>query len=788
MDSMRALRPAPSLALALVLSASPIALTTARAQALDAVIVTAQKREQSLQDAPIAITALDAQRLAGAGVRDIKDLALVTPGLLVASTSNPTYTTARVRGVGTVGDNPGLESSVGVVVDGVYRPRNGVALTDLGELDRVEVLKGPQGTLFGKNTSAGVINIVTARPSFDFGWRAEATYGEYDTRAVSAAVTGPISSTVAGRLYGTLRKRDGFYSVSTGAGPRSERRDDDQDLAALRGQLLIAPNDRAEVRLIADWSRRDENCCTGVQIAVGPTAAYLARLAPDGGVAQRPDAWARRTFSNDGTEAHIRDKGLSAEANLKLGAARLTSVTAWRQWTAALGQDYDFTSVDVASRPDDGSFSNRFTSFSQELRLAGSTQSFKGMALDWLVGGFYAREQLARRDRLVYGADYERYLGLVLSAGADPLRVSAQTGLPVGASFRPGEGLSDRYSQDEETAALFTNETLRLGQRFELTLGGRYTHEAKSVAALYGNSDNGAGCAAAIQRNAPSLATICLPWANPAFNGLAQSQRLKDDALTGTAAGLYRLSGGVNLYASYAHGWKASGFNLDRSQTGLTPDASTAFPAETVDNYETGLKTVWFGRRLTLNAALFHARYSDFQLNSFLGTTFTVRSVPRVTSKGLDLDFAASPLAGLSLQGGVVYSQTEYGDNAVAGLPRLQGARMSFAPLWSATLGAAYQRSVGPLLARVSFDAKYSSAYNTGSDLDPLKIQRPYTLANARLGIGAPDGRWTVEAFAQNLFDTPYRQVAFGAPFQTGTVGAFLGAPRVAGVTLRLKG
>jgi outer membrane receptor protein involved in Fe transport len=776
---MRALR----LPLALILSASPLALCTAHAQALDAVIVTAQKREQSLQDAPIAITVLSAERLAGAGVRDIRDLAMVTPGLLVASTSNPTYTTARVRGVGTVGDNPGLESSVGVVVDGVYRPRNGVALTDLGELDRVEVLKGPQGTLFGKNTSAGVIDISTVRPSFDFGWQAEASYGEHDTRAVSAAVTGPISSTVAGRLYGSLRKHDGYYSVSTGAGPRTERRDDDQDLAALRGQLLIAPNDRAQVRLIADWSRRDENCCTGVQLVVGPTAAYLARLAPDGGVAQRADAWARTTFSNRGTQAHIRDRGLSAEANLTFGGAKLTSITAARQWTARLGQDYDFTSVDVAFRPDDGSFSNRFTSFSQEFRLAGSTQS-----LDWLVGGFYAREQLFRRDRLTYGSDYERYLSLVLSGGADPLRVSAQTGLPAGASFRPGEGLSDRYSQDEETAALFTNETFRLGRRFELTLGARYTHEAKSEAALFGNTDSGVGCAAAVQRSAASVATICLPWANPAFNGLTRTQRLKDDAFTGTAAGLYRLTGGVNLYASYARGWKAPGFNLDRSQTGLVPDASTAFPAETVDNYETGLKTAWFGRRLTVNAALFHARYQDFQLNSFLGTTFTVRSIPRVTSKGLDLDFAARPVAGLSLQGGVVYSQTEYGNNAVAGLPRLQGARLSFAPLWSATLGAAYQHPVGSLLARVSVDAKYSSAYNTGSDLDPLKIQRPYTLANARLGIGAPDGRWTVEAFAQNLFDTPYRQVAFGAPFQTGTVGAFLGAPRVAGVTVRVKG
>ena len=159
-----------------------------------------------------------------------------------------------------------------------------------------------------------------------------------------------------------------------------------------------------------------------------------------------------------------------------------------------------------------------------------------------------------------------------------------------------------------------------------------------------------------------------------------------------------------------------------------------------------------------------------------------------MTSKGLDLDFAARPTTGLSLQGGVVYSQTEYGDDAIPGLPRLRGARLSFAPLWSATLGAAYERPLGNLLARLSIDAKYSSAYNTGSDLDPLKIQRPYTLANARLSLGAQDRRWTLEVFAQNLFDATYRQVAFGAPFQAGTIGAFLGPPRVAGLTLRLRG
>jgi outer membrane receptor protein involved in Fe transport len=754
-------------------------------EALDQVVVTAQKREQSLQNVPVSVTVLQAQGLADAGVRDIKDLAVVVPGLLAASTSNPTYTTFRIRGVGTVGDNPGLESSVGVVVDGVYRPRNGVALTDLGELDRVEVLKGPQGTLFGKNTSAGVVNVMTARPSFDFGWNAEASYGNYDAYTAQAAVTGPISSTVAGRLYAGFRKRDGLYSVSTGSGPRTDRRDDDQDVGAARAQLLIVPNAKAQIRLIADYSKRDENCCVGVSLNVGPTAAYLKGMAPDGGVAQVADPFSRRTFWNRGTQAHITDGGLSAEADLELGPTKLTSITAFREWTARLGQDWDFTSADIAYRPDDGSFSNRFSQFSQELRLAGTSGR-----LDWLVGGFYGREDLDRRDSLLYGADYERYLGLLLSGGTDPNRVASLTGLPSGASYRQGAGLIDSYSQSEETAALFTHDTLKLTDQFELSVGLRWTSEKKAVAALYPNTDGAAGCAAAIARNAASQSTLCLPWSNPAFNNLTQLQSLSEDAWSGTAQALYHLTPGVSAYASYARGYKAPGFNLDRSQTGLVPDASTAFPAEKSDAFELGIKEVLLGGRLRINTALFHTVYKDFQLNSFLGTTFTVRSVPRVTSKGAETEFALQgPIEGLTLNGGATFAQTEYGQAVIAGLPRLPGTRLSFAPLWSGTLGGAYQHALGGnLVGRASLEAKYSSAYNTGSDLDPLKVQKAYTVVNARIGFGAASGAWTLEAWAKNLFDKDYIQVAYGAPFQTGTIGAFLAPPRLYGLTLRLKG
>ena len=249
-------------------------------QTVDSIVVTAQKREQNLQDVPVVVTAVGAKLLQDTGVRDIKDLTILTPGLTVTSTSSEASTTARIRGVGTVGDNPGLESSVGIVIDGVYRPRNGVSFGDLGEMERIEVLKGPQGTLFGKNTSAGVINIVTKEPEFGFGGSAEATIGNYNAHGLSASVTGPLfdSEKMAGRIYVAARERDGYNDVVTGKGPSDRDEDADQGFYTVRGQLLFVPDDKSSFKLIADYTKRDENCCGAVQIRPGPTTAIILSL------------------------------------------------------------------------------------------------------------------------------------------------------------------------------------------------------------------------------------------------------------------------------------------------------------------------------------------------------------------------------------------------------------------------------------------------------------------------------------------------------------------------------
>ncbi|PIB95761.1 TonB-dependent receptor [Caulobacter sp. X] len=809
---------------------------TSDAQTVDSIIVTAQKREQNLQDVPVVVTAVGAKLLQDTGVKDIKDLTILTPGLTVTSTSSEASTTARVRGVGTVGDNPGLESSVGVVIDGVYRPRNGVGFGDLGEMERIEVLKGPQGTLFGKNTSAGVINVMTKEPEFGFGANGELTFGNYGAKGAAASVTGPLyEDKLAGRLYVAARKRDGYNDVITGNGPSKRDQDADQNFYTVRGQLLFVPDDRATFRVIADYSRRDENCCGAVQIRTGPTAALLAAVSGQAApVAATADPFKRVAYSNRGAPAKIEDKGVSLQGDLDLPFGSLTSISAIRNWRTDNGQDSDFSTADITYRNKDGTNYSEFTTYSQELRLAGRSDKF-----DWLVGAFLADERLENRANFYYGNDYEQYLGRLLSRSA-----ANPTGIPnfialllnraPNTSFAGGQGLKDRYDQRATTIALFTNDTWHVTDAFEITAGLRYTSEKKKLDTYQTNTDGGVACGTALSAAGQAriasivgaaatptiIGNLCLPWANTLFNGRGTKQERTDKEWSGTIKASYRFSPEVFSYASFARGYKGGGFNLDRTQSsnglpsggsGVTPIYDTSFPAEFVDSYEVGLKNTLFNRTVLFNVSVFQQKFTDFQLNTFLGTSFVVRSIPEVKSKGVDADFLwFTPIHGLTVQSGFTYADTKYGKQAIPNDPGnalalLPGSRLSLAPKYSTSGSLTYETPVGDnMKARFNIGAKYSSSYNTGSDLFPPKVQKSYTVVNGRVGLGSADERWTMELWAQNLLNEKYMQVAFNGPLQgssglsatqstynaaldTITYDAFLGAPRTYGVTLRSR-
>jgi iron complex outermembrane receptor protein len=781
---------------------------------LPEVIVTAQKRAENIQDVPISVIALSGQQLKDSGVTDIKNLTVLTPGLTVTSTTSENSTTARIRGIGTVGDNPGLESSVGIVIDGVYRPRNGVGFGNLGEIEQIEVLEGPQGELFGKNNDAGVISITTKRPSMTFGATAEATYGNFNDRELSASVTGPLSSISAGRLYVGWQKTEGWLNNDVGPGPNTDNRNNDRNYYTLRGQYLLKPNDDVDVLFIGDYSKRNEACCGAVATYLGPFSPIVNALAGNPLLGGQPGAVGiaqgngYQEYSNQPWTQRIRDTGISGELNWRLGEATLTSITAWRDNTLITGNDTDYTTVDILYEPATNGNLTDFKQFSQELRLAG-----KDGPLNWLVGGFFASEILTNTQTLWAGNDFDLYLGGLSSAAVGTpnfLLVPGLTGKAPGATFVPGvAGYADSFRQTSKSFALFSNETYSITSSLDLTAGFRYTHEKKVTASNYNDTDGGAGCGSLL--TSPGLAAIspaspeyqfllgygCSVVFNPFFNKLSDVQSFSEGNLSGTVKLSYRFNDQLMTYLSFADGYKAGGFNLGRvtnpaAANPLAPVLDTSFPEETVDSYELGVKSTLADRTLRLNAAVFDQRYRDFQLNTYTGILFVVTSIPHVESKGAEFNVDwATPLNGLSFSGGVTYAFTnidEFGSAiSLFATDRLNN-RISFAPLWSGAASATYQVPLtGSLALRSTVSEKYNSSYNTGSNLDPRKLQGAYGILDARIGIGAPDDTWAVEVWSANLADKLYYQVAFDAPFQYNQIDAFLGAPRTFGLTARVK-
>ncbi len=814
------------------------------------IIVTATRRSEALSDVPLAVSAVTAASLQNSGASDIRALNQLSPSLLVSSTSSEAGAGgARIRGIGTVGDNPGLESSVATFVDGVYRNRAGVGLTELGAIDRIEVLRGPQGTLFGRNASAGLISVITKKPEFNFGAEGEATYGNYDTIRVGGGVTGPLGETVAARLDGIYFKRNGFLRDVV-----SGRNINGRDRYLLRGQLLFQPSDDFSIRLIGDYSDRKEECCGATYLPAQNTTR-----AADGTLVASPNSiagiiralggtvsdntFARTTALTPGVgyQGNVRDAGVSAEINYKFGNATLTSITAYRDWKLVRGQDADFNNLDILKRLNNGGAAQSFKTFTQELRLQGTAFDDK---LDWLIGGYFANEKLGLSDNLQYGADYERYANCLLIAGVLPSALAPSatagsscinqpvlaatatlTGSPILGALnanpaRPGFGsllaavgqptgtlngiaLNDTYSQTSRNYALFTHNVIRFTDRLNLTLGARYTNEEKTLDATF--RDNNTACAALRASTLAGLAA--LPCVIPNVPGGSFSQtgaKKKEDRITGTAVLSFKPVDGLLVYASYSRGYKAGGFNLDRS--GLTygnPNLNQlTFEPELVNSFELGYK--YNGTGFDLNIAAFQQEFTGFQLNTFNGVNFIVVNINAcktslggadrddnsasgvctsglksgVKSAGLEMEAFLRPVRHVGVNLGLTYVNTSYGNDLVgingtalpAALNNLPGQRLSNSSQYVATASLSWTPPLGDsgLSGLVYTDMRYQSDINTGSDLDREKQQDGIAIVNARIGIRGAENKWGLEFWAQNLFDTNYQQVSFDAPLQGG--------------------
>lgn len=813
---------------------------TAREDADEPIIVTATLREADVQDIPLAVTAVSPVVLERTGVQDIKTLSALSPSFNIQSSQTETQgTSIRIRGVGTTGNNTGLESAVGVFIDGVYQSRPGIALGDLVDLERLEILRGPQGTLFGRNTSAGALNVTTRRPNLsEVEGFMNASYGNFDFVNVQGGVSVPIvADTVGLRVSGTYRKRDGFLKSSTGAESLN------RDRYMIRGQLLIEPSPDLSIRLLADYSKANENCCDAVIIRETELIAFTAfhGLTRDGVADSGTGAFKRRNSNGEEFRNDQRQWGFSGELQWDLGGAKLTYIGAYRDFRAQSDQESDFTDLEIFTS---GNGSNSGTAgvpipsnggpiktTTQELRLQGSAFDDK---LDWLIGGFYGKEKIRETQTMTLGTDFQRAVSaynFANAAGVNPLfalTALGNGGVPVNAA---GSYAINDFGIDSESFSVFTHNVFDITENISVTLGARYVDETKD-----GFFDQRAASSPACQAialgvingsipaplRAGALGLTCFPFAVstsmtiPGTNTLISSvlptprefqTKFKDDELTYTAQLSYNNNDGTLVYGSFSHGFKSGGFNLD--PTSAVNGADPRFKSEKVDAYELGVKTEFADGRIRANMALFHMDMTDFQVLEFTGVQFLTFNVASAKSTGAELELFARFDPHITINASATYVDARYPGNcdaglaaspAIASIRRLCGTQLTNAPKFAGVFGITYDGPLNDsgwgLLA--NFNTNYSGKRRTSTialdtnDLPiPFDIQEDYFKMNARLGFTTPDDRFTFEIWGNNLSNEITRGVTANTALRGGAGTrsriAFIEEPRTYGVTVRAK-
>jgi outer membrane receptor protein involved in Fe transport len=506
-------------ALALGTTALAVGLTgaSAYAQQVDQITITAQKREQTLQETPVSVAVVTGENIEQSQIRDAADLQTLVPSLRVAEFATATNTEFNLRGIGTSSFNPGLEPSVGVFIDGVYRPRSGAAINDLLAVERVEVIRGPQSTLFGRNTPAGVVSIITQAPEYEFGYQGELTVGNEGIRIARGTVTGPLSDEAAFRLDATTHQNDGFLRALDG------RDFNNRDRISARGQLLFNPNDNLEIRVIADYGHIDENCCAapfafydpldfGALVGLGGTPATgpnPADTSPFAGV-----------ISIDGdVNTQLTTSGISGQVDYDFENFTFTSITAWRSYDEDQIFDADFSDLDLVSTR---GIQNEYTSFTQEFRFTSTGDN----RVDWMGGLFYYNNELDYANTTPYGADARAFFDAASAPAVADL--AAAFGLPAGTGgitmleflldmnqaagvgafvplpsgnaalpTTPTEGfiatshglVSEEYDYDTEAWSVFGQLDFNLTDRFTVTVGGRYSDEDKEMVTVINQPD-----------------------------------------------------------------------------------------------------------------------------------------------------------------------------------------------------------------------------------------------------------------------------------------------------------
>ncbi len=683
------------------------------------IIVTASKRAQTLQDTPISVAVATAASIEQSQVRDLLDLQTLVPSLKVGQLQSSANTNFIIRGFGNGANNAGIEPSVGVFIDGVYRSRSAAQIGDLPAIERVEVLRGPQSTLFGKNASAGIISIVTSEPKFEFGGQIEASYGNYNAIIGKAYVTGPLSETVAVSLAGNYNKRDGYARYVN----LNNLKNNDRNRYGVRGQILFQPNSDFKIRIIGDYDRIDEVCCTVANIFDGPTGGAIRAL---GGQVNSNNRYSFDSFANFASVNKIDNYGVSGQLDGRIAdALSVVSITAYRGVKIFTNQDSDFTSADIIG---DNRSSTKIDTFTQELRLL---SDFDG-PVNFLLGGYYFNEKIRSASQLTFGRDFRGYANF-LSAGAyianEPV-LRALNGIPATVAPFGSQGLGrfENYDYRNEAISIFGNIDFEITDGLTLSGGANYTIDRKRVSTNSSTTDTfstidliqtaaNAGIPGTLPPGTlgPGQTTAIFPRTTPCATGApagtcnpflgfqplqflppflnfpnaVESGRTKDDNLSYTVRLAYKINRNLSTYLTYGTGFKATSFNLSTDSRPFPADFTPGSPAQVpapgaspirtaglaVNNltsgtrfagpekaqvYEAGLKGNWDG--FSFNMAVFKQILKGFQSNVFVGTGFVLGNAPKQSTFGVEFDASLTPVRNLNFTFSMTYLDPKFDD------------------------------------------------------------------------------------------------------------------------------
>jgi iron complex outermembrane recepter protein len=695
----------------------------AEAPEADDIIVTATKREQTLQDIPISVSVTSNETIEKAQIRDLIDLQSVVPSLKVNQLNASGQTNFTIRGFGNGNGNDGIEASVGVFIDGVYRARTSAALDDLPEIERIEVLRGPQSTLFGKNVSAGAISIVTKRPQFDWGGKAEISLGNYGLINPKATITGPISDTLAFRLSGSVNVRQGYFFNTT-------TKDDvnDRNRWSLRADVLFQPSADFSLRIIGDYNIIKEKCCGATSIFNGPATLGIGQITGKP-IANTANIFSRQLIFDVNPDNRLVGKGLSGQIDWNIGFAKLTSITAYRNQINQSFQDVDFTGASLFTNR----AANEISTFTQEVRLASDGDG----PLNWLVGGFYQDEKVDTARDIRYGTDIRAY-GNALTGGTatapslitvlESLQSLTNPSIVPGRTYlQTGQGISDAYKLKQRSFSFFGQADFKVTDRLTITGGLAYLNDRKAASSNVVLDDP---FSALNLDNIPGLTVV--PLATPSLAGIVGCLFQKGFVPTGPnlPSNLFGASLGARLPGAGSAPCPVSRagqnpFNLSTGQffyrdvdangnnisgpinfpnanesgiyTGskLTYAARIAYDFDIVNayiSYSTGWKatavnlssdsrppTNGVGRSANpeevtvyeaglkgkfrggfFNLAVFKQEIKGFQSNGFTGLGFALVNAGKQSVKGFEVDAAYRPAPWLALTGALTYLDGKY--------------------------------------------------------------------------------------------------------------------------------